>query len=444
MTALVQRYHITGSTAEHIAASVETAIRGGGLQPGDRLPTVRALAADLQVSPVTVAAAYRRLTERGLLSAAGRRGTSVCPGPLLPSRLDVPRLPEGVRNLADGNPDPALLPDLRAATARLDLPRRLYGDEANLPDLLDLAAAQLRADGIETGALAVVGGAMDGIERTLMAHLRPGDRVAVEDPCYPAVRDLLAAMGMAAEPVSVDDYGPVPDELERALSAGAVALVLTPRAQNPTGAALDESRTLELRSVLARHPGTLVLEDDHATAIAGTEALSLSAGHDGPWAVVRSAAKTLGPDLRLAVLAGDPVTVSRVEGRQRLGTGWVSHVLQGLVVALYEDPATAGLIARAERTYTERRTGLVAALARNGLRARGRSGLNVWIPVAEEAAAVQHLLSRGWGVRGGERYRFRAAPAVRVTVADLQPEEAERLAADLAGLLRGARRTGSA
>lgn len=444
MTALVQRYHIAGSTAGEIATSIETAIRGGGLQPGDRLPTVRALAAELQVSPVTVAAAYRRLTERGLLSAAGRRGTSVCPGPLLPSRLDVPRLPEGVRNLADGNPDPALLPDLQAAAQRLTLPRRLYGDESNLPGFLDLAASHLRADGIDTAALAVVGGAMDGIERTLMAHLRPGDRVAVEDPCYPAVRDLLAATGMSAEPVAVDDHGLTPDELDRALSAGAVAVVHTPRAQNPTGAALDESRALELRSVLLRHPGTLVLEDDHATAISGAEALSLSIGHDGPWAVVRSAAKTLGPDLRLAVMAGDPVTVARVEGRQRLGTGWVSHVLQGLVVALYADPATLDLIRRAAQVYTDRRTGLVAALARHGLRARGRSGLNVWIPVAEEGAAMQHLLSRGWGVRGGERYRFRAGPAIRVTTADLLPDEAERFAADLAELLRGARRTGSA
>jgi DNA-binding transcriptional MocR family regulator len=444
MTALVQRYHITGSTAGEIATSVETAIRGGGLQPGDRLPTVRALAAELQVSPVTVAAAYHRLTGRGLLSAAGRRGTSVCPGPLLPSRLDVPRLPEGVRNLADGNPDPALLPDLRAAAARLTLPRRLYGDDANLPGFLDLAASHLRADGIDTGALAVVGGAMDGIERTLMAHLRPGDRVAFEDPCYPAVRDLLAAMGMAAEPVSVDDSGPVPEELERALSSGAVAVVLTPRAQNPTGAALDEARALELRSVLAGHGGTLVVEDDHATAISGAPALSLSIGHDGPWAVVRSAAKTLGPDLRLAVMAADPATVARVEGRQRLGTGWVSHVLQELVVALYQDAGTAELIGRAARTYTERRSGLVDALARHGLAARGRSGLNVWIPVAEEAAAVQHLLSRGWGVRGGERYRFRAGPAIRATTADLLPDEAERFAADLGDLLRRARRTGSA
>ena len=444
MNELVQRYHIAGSTAGEIATSIETAVRSGGLQPGERLPTVRALAAELGVSPVTVAAAYRRLTGRGVLSASGRRGTHVCPGPLLPSRLDVPRLPAGVRNLADGNPDPAFLPDLRSAADGLTLPRRLYGDDPTCADLLELAGAELRRDGLDASALAVVGGAMDGIERILSAHLRPGDRIAVEDPCYPAVRDMVAALGMGADPVAVDDYGPLPEELERSLARGAVAAVVTPRAQNPTGAALDESRAAELRGVLRAHPGVLLVEDDHAGSVAGAEAISLSPGHDGPWAVVRSAAKTFGPDLRVAVLAGDPTTVGRVEGRQRLGTGWVSHVLQELVAILMRDPATADLLARGAAAYAERRTGLVAALARVGLRAHGRSGLNVWMPVAEEAATVQHLLSRGWGVRGGERYRFRAAPAIRVTTSDLRAEEAEQLAADLAELLRGSRRTGTA
>jgi DNA-binding transcriptional MocR family regulator len=396
------------------------------------------------VSPVTVAAAYRRLTDRGVVSAAGRRGTHVAPGPLLPSRLDVHRLPAGVRNLADGNPDPAFLPDLRAAADRLTLPRRLYGDDPSCAELLELAGAELRRDGLDASALAVVGGAMDGIERILGAHLRPGDRVAVEDPCYPAVRDMVAAMGMTADPVGVDDHGPLPDELERALARGAATALITPRAQNPTGAALDESRAAELRAVLSTHPGVLLVEDDHAGRVAGAEAISLSPGHDGPWAVVRSAAKTLGPDLRLAVLAGDPTTVARVEGRQRLGTGWVSHVLQELVAILMRDPSTTDLLARATAAYAERRTGLVAALAHRGLRAHGRSGLNVWIPVAEEAATVQHLLSRGWGIRGGERYRFRAAPAIRVTTSDLRPDEAEQLAADLAELQRGSRRTGTA
>jgi DNA-binding transcriptional MocR family regulator len=285
---------------------------------------------------------------------------------------------------------------------------------------------------------------MDGIERTLQAHLRAGDRVAVEDPGYPPLRDLLGALGLAAEPVAIDDCGIVPDELERVLARGAAACVVNPRAQNPTGAALDARRAADLRGVLAAHPGVLLVEDDHAGAVSGTPSLSLSPGHDGPWAVLRSVAKMLGPDLRLAIMAGDPGTVARVDGRQRLGTAWVSHILQELVVVLWRDRATAALLAEASATYTERRQALIDALAGHGLRAHGRSGLNVWVPVPEEAAMVQFLLGRGWGVRGGERYRFRSAPAIRVTSSDLLPDESERLAADIAELVRGSLRTGTA
>jgi DNA-binding transcriptional MocR family regulator len=444
MTDLVQSYHITGATAGEIATSIETAVRAGGLQPADRLPTVRALALRLGVSPVTVAAAYRRLSERGVLTAAGRRGTFVSTGAPLPSRYDITLLPSGVRDLASGNPDPGLLPDLRSALRRLEVPRQLYGHDANRPDLLELAAADLHADGIAVDALAVVGGAMDGIERTLQAHLRAGDRVAVEDPVYPAVRDLVGALGLVAEPVAIDDSGPLPDELERALSRGAAALLVTPRAQNPTGAALDVVRAADLRTVLARHPGVLLVEDDHAAQISGAPSRSLSPGHDGPWAVLRSVAKKLGPDLRLAVMAGDPGTVARVAGRQRLGTGWVSHILQETVVSLWRDPATATLVEHATSAYSERRNALLDALAGHGLRGHGRSGLNVWVPVPEEAAMVQFLLARGWGVRGGERFRFRSGPAIRVTTGVLRPEEAERLAADIAEMVGGSRRTGIA
>src|SRR5206468_460557 len=236
-------------------------------------------------------------------------------------------------------------------------------------------------------SLAVVGGALDGIERVLQAHLRPGDRVAVEDPGYVAVFDLLAALGLAPEPVAVDETGPVPDDLARALRAGAAAFVLTPRAQNPTGAALDAARARELRRVLGRHPDVLVVEDDHAGPVAGVPALSVCHARER-WAHVHSVSKSLGPDLRLAILAGDATTVARVEGRQSVGTGWVSHLLQDIVLALWSDPATNTCLRRAAEAYTARRDKLLRALAAHGIPAQGRSGLNVWIPVPEEAPVV--------------------------------------------------------
>src|SRR5919198_6130615 len=115
---------LTGHTAVEIAESVERSIRRGDLRPGALLPPIRALSADLEASHVTVATAYRRLRERGLVVGAGRAGTRVAFQPPLPIRPRA-EVPPGARDLMTGNPDPALLPDL----PRLEPEQMLYGAE---------------------------------------------------------------------------------------------------------------------------------------------------------------------------------------------------------------------------------------------------------------------------------------------------------------------------
>jgi DNA-binding transcriptional MocR family regulator len=437
------RYPIAGKSASAIARSIEEGARSGRIAPGAPLPTVRALAASLSVSPATAASAYQRLKSRGLLATAGRRGTRLSHRPPLATPPALP-VPPHLRNLADGNPDPALLPDLKAVLRGLGGRSPLYGEPNLRPMLLQRARREMEPDGIPAEHVAIVGGALDGIERVLQAHLRAGDRVVVEDPGYTAVLDLLSALDLLPEPVSIDDYGPRPADLRRALRARAAACILTPRAQNPTGAAFDPRRARELRAVVGAHPDVLLIEDDHAGPVAGVPALTVVHPRHERWAVVRSVSKSLGPDLRLAVLAGDPLTVARVEGRRALGAGWVSCVLQEIVERLWALPATARRLREAAETYTRRRQALIDALARRGVAARGRSGLNVWIPVAEEAAVVAHLATAGWAVRAGERYRLRSSPAIRITIATLRASEAERLADDVAAALSGAGRRASA
>ncbi|MGH9246651.1 MAG: aminotransferase class I/II-fold pyridoxal phosphate-dependent enzyme [Acidimicrobiales bacterium] len=432
----LEHNRISGRSAREIVASVEGSIRRGRLAPGARLPTVRALADDLDVSPATVAAAFRDLRVRGLVSGDGRRGTRVVPTPPLVGRPEAP-VPAGVRDLSVGHPDARLLPRLRPLARLAGAASRNYeagGDDAGL---LAAARAQLAADHIPTDHLAVVGGALDGVERVLAAHLRPADRVAVEDPGFSPVFDLLRALGLRSVPVDVDDHGPRPDALSRAITKGVDALIFTPRAQNPTGAALDDERARALRRVLRSAPDLLVIEDDHAGPVAGAAAHTLATLSRARWAVVRSVSKSLGPDLRLAVLAGDEVTVSRVAGRQSLGTGWVSTILQRLVADLWDDPSTMRLVDKAAAAYTARRRDLVDALAQHGISAVGHSGLNVWIPVPEEAAVVRGLRESGWAVDAGERYRLASPPAIRVTVASMAAADAKAFAADLARVLSG-------
>jgi DNA-binding transcriptional MocR family regulator len=151
--------------------------------------------------------------------------------------------------------------------------------------------------------------------------------------------------------------------------------------------------------------------------------------------------KSLGPDLRLALVAADPLTAARVEGRQAVGARWVSFVLQQLVIALWQDAEIRAGIDRAAAAYASRRQAALAALEAVGVAAMGRTGHNLWIPVGDESAVVQGLLDAGWGVSAGQRFRSESAPAIRVTIADLAEDEAGSFAADLARVLTPARRT---
>jgi DNA-binding transcriptional MocR family regulator len=229
----------------------------------------------------------------------------------------------------------------------------------------------------------------------------------------------------------VDQAGPVPDRLQAALQASARAVIATPRGQNPTGAAVDAERAAQIREVMAAHPGVLMIEDDYLAGVAGAPYADLHRSSER-WAVIRSVSKVLGPDLRLATLAGDSLTISRVAGRQLLGPGWVSHLLQQAVATLRADAGTEQLLARAEHLYAIRRAALITALAEHGIAAHGKTGLGVWIPVGEEFPIVQALAERGWAVSPGERYRYRTRPGIRVTTATLQPADARRLAGDFA------------
>ena len=434
----LEQYQIRGGSAAAIVASCEAAIREGRLGPGDRLPTVRALARAGGASPATVASAYRTLQDRGLVIAEGRRGTRVAPQPPV-SRAWIPGGPAlalgpGIRDLRIGQPARAFLPDLRPALMRTPMPDVLPGRGIGhkVDRLLDLAAEQFGQDGIDTANLAVVGGALDGVESVLQAHLARGDRVAVEDPTYPPFLDLLRALGARPVPVPIDAEGLRPDAVEHVLARGVRALIVTPRAQNPTGAAMSVRRAAQLREVLAGRD-VLIVEDDHAGPIAGTDVQTLTAGGTASqWAVIRSVSKSLGPDLRLAVAAGDAETIARVEGRQALGRGWISTILQHAVAALWDDAATTDLLARARAAYAERRAALTDALGVHGIDVAAPSGLNVWVPVREESATVEALLASGWAVAPGERFRLGTPPAIRITIAELPAELAPDLAAAIA------------
>jgi DNA-binding transcriptional MocR family regulator len=114
----------------------------------------------------------------------------------------------------------------------------------------------------------------------------------------------------------------------------------------------------------------------------------------------------------------------------------VSHLLQDIAVGLWSDAAAARLVGQAQARYAGTRTRLCASLAELGVAARGRSGLNVWIPVPDETVAITRLLGAGWAAAPGTRFRIRTSPGMRVTIADLGDDEIDTLAGAIAEAVR--------
>ncbi|MGK5678625.1 aminotransferase class I/II-fold pyridoxal phosphate-dependent enzyme [Actinoplanes sp. URMC 104] len=439
---MAAQYQVSGDSAASISASIEEGVRTGVWEFGTALPPVRILAESLHVSPATVAKAYQELRQRGVVETEGRRGTRIrsrppVAGPRSALRLPVPG---DVRDLSSGEPDVRLLPPLgRAlrAVAETNGPPQGYASAAAMPELIQAARPRLVADGIPAADadLTVTSGTLDAIERLLTAHLRPGDAVAVEDPGWANLLDLLAALGLRPIPVAVDREGPGVGAMEIALQSGARAAVITVRAQNPIGAAVTERRAQELRALFARRPGVLLIEDDHAAELAEQPPHCIGPV-TGVWAVTRSASKPFGPDLRICLLAGDEATIARVVGRMRIGSGWVSTVLQRLLVHLWHDDEVTRAVAGAAEAYGLRRRALREALRVRGLHAEGETGINVWVPVPDETRAVGLMREAGYAVAPGSLFRLSSPPGVRISIGPLDEEEIPALADAVATAVR--------
>ena len=344
-------------------------------------------------------------------------------------------------DLQIADPDPALLPDLKKIFGTIRPKSDRYGGSHVDADLAGRMRANFEADGIDGSHLVVLSGAIAAIYRALRACAAPGDKIAVEDPGFNEHHASVRAHGMIPVPVALDDEGMLPQSLASALRGGARAVVLAPRFQSPSGAALTRSRAAALRAVLAEHPEVALLLDDYGSFLADAPYQDCVGKGRVRFLVVRSFNKTIAPDLRVAVAAADAETCDRLRREQWLSDGWVSGYLQRAAAAALASRSVQATLGKARKTYSARRVALLDALADRGIAAQGATGLNVWIPVAGEADVVRGLLERGFCVRAGARYRLRSAPAIRVTITELETERAVELAQALQAVL-GERPTG--
>jgi DNA-binding transcriptional MocR family regulator len=441
-------------SARGLAGAVSRAIGDGALVPGAKLPPIRRVAAELGLSPTTVSAAWQLLARSGAIRSDGRRGTVVAtPRATGPSRYRraLRQRASFAPDLSTGVPDPLLLPDVGPALRRLHATRvGSYLDEPVVGELGQLLHDRWPAP---AERITIVDGAMDALDHVASSLLRLGDRAVVESPGFPPLLDLLDALGVEAVGVPLDAEGPVPAQLTAALARRPAMVVLQPRAQNPTGVSWSAARAADLASVLAPAAGVTIVEDDSAGDIASTPLHSLGQWLPDRTVHIRSFAKSHGPDLRLAALGGPATIIDPIVERRLLGQGWSSRLLQLLLLDLLTDPASVAAVAAAREEYARRRALLARALRRAGVDINGgvngsagnrsasnRSasnggargghvsggpvsggdGINLWLPVADEQAALISLASEGIGAAGGAAFHPESGPAptphLRLTV----------------------------
>jgi DNA-binding transcriptional MocR family regulator len=416
-----------------IAAAVHRLIRAGRLQTGDRLPTVRDLAKRLGISPATVSEAWQALAAVGAIQARGRAGTFVrtTVEPTRPVRylgIGGAATTEGL-NLSTGTPDPGLLPPLREAVERV-VDRSgswttSYLDPPVLPELEEL----LRGDWpFEPARLTVVDGALDALSRVVDEVVRLGDRVVMENPGFPPLIDLLERAGAEILPVPLDDEGVVPEALEQALALQPVAIFLQPRAQNPTGISMSVRRCEELAGVLGDYAG-IVVEDDHSGDIATGEDVSIGMHLPDRTVHIRSYSKSHGPDLRIAAMGGSADVIDPIVSRRMLGPGWTSRLLHAVLVELLTDPSAIAAVTRARSVYAMRSLAVRAGLAGEAVVSTTGEGINAWVEVADERAALITLAALGVRVSPGSPFMVTGSSSshVRVTTGVLDEHDAPQL-----------------
>ncbi|CDR08835.1 aminotransferase domain-containingtranscriptional regulator [Streptomyces iranensis] len=414
---------IPDTSARGIAAAMTDLIRAGELAPGSALPTVRALAAGLGVSPGTVAEAWGVLRKHRMIATLGRRGSVVSGPPTVPHPTRYERVGDfGDRlalDLAVAAPDPALLPPLEnALLAGARTPR--LNDYARTAITDGLLAAVRDTWPYRPDAWMAVGGGYEGVQLLCQALLVPGDRVAVEDPTAARLLDILEALDAQAVPVACDDQGPLPGSLAQALEARPALFLHQSRAQVPCGWSLGPERSAELAGVLEGAPNVAIVEDDGLGPLTTGPAAVLGAHLPHRTALVRSYSKAYGPDLRIAVVGGPREMVERARVLRTFGTGWTSRILQDALAHLLTDEEAGRCVREAARRYDARRSALAERLAERGVHTANRDGLMLWVPVVDETSALVTLAARGITVSPGSRFCVSyARPHVRVATSRL-------------------------
>ncbi|MCU6498234.1 PLP-dependent aminotransferase family protein [Rugamonas sp. A1-17] len=320
--------------SKQIEAQLRHMVESHALPGGAKLPSIRQLATQLEVSANTVVAAYDRLVAAGVIDSHGTAGFFACSpkdaGSVVPDEVALEAGTEqepvwlaqqandqraGILLASSGALPPTWLQDAVPASAvQRGLARSAAGMASRcppqgLPELREHIALLLRGIGMafDAGHILTTFGATHAIDLICRSFLQPGDTVLVEDPGYFLMFGRLRQDGIRLVPIKRRPDGLDLDELEAACREHRPRLLFVQTAlHNPTGWS-SSAANLHKVLMLAKQYGFLIAEDDvhghfqhgHSTRLAAL------AGLDGV-IYYSSFCKALSPALRMGYLAAAP------------------------------------------------------------------------------------------------------------------------------------------
>jgi DNA-binding transcriptional MocR family regulator len=424
---------LANRTTKGIARETAAMIRNGALPVGAKLPPLRELAYALGVSPATVSHAWSELRRHKIIGGLGRNGAWVM-GDRFAARperhMSGGNYGPDVLNLSWAVPDIDFLPPLEAALAHGARAESINSyDRVRI--ISELERTVRRSWPYNPAAFLATSGGFNAIHTLFHALIPPGAPVAIENPTALRLLDILEDLDVPILPVDCDAHGPLPQSLAQALEQKPVAFLFEPRVHAVTGAHMSAARLEAIGDLLAGKD-VLIIEDDGVGDISDAPRVSL--GHRFADRVIHvlSYSKTLGPDLRLAVLSGSASVVEQIQSYRGFSAGWTSRILQAATAWLLEDLASNTIIARARQLYRTRRERLAEELAKRDVPIEAGFGLSVLIPVISESFALVTLASRGIAVAPGAKFSTRPTNSIRVGTSILREDDVARVAEAIA------------
>lgn len=475
----LQYQHGTALHRQIVQAIIEE-IRRGRLARGAPMPGTRELAERLSVNRKTVVLAYEELVAQGWLEAQARRGTFVAAEfPVAENGLDpaaviqgadpvgygteasmsVPdtgwhgETKAGVIDFNDGVPDSRMIPYAALARAfRHALIKTARNNQLGYGDprgALALRQSLARMLNLERGlacnedTLCLVRGSQMGIYLAARVLVRPGDAVAFEALSYAPAREAFRACGATLLAVGQDQYGLIPDELERLCRTHRVrAVYVTPHHQYPTTVMMPAERRLRLLALAEQFDFAIVEDDyDHEFHFDHRPMLPMaSIDRGGKVIYIGSMSKGLAPGLRVGYVAAARPIVDRCAATVRQIDRQGNAITELAVNELLESGELKRHLRRALRIYAQRRDAAVQII-RSELEGLVEfdippGGLALWLRLCngqDASSLTARALAHDLRLVPSEQYATHSAvvPGIRIGYASLDPD---KFAAGIRGL----------